>query len=517
MIGLLLAPLLFFQAPPPFTIGGTVVHSVTGAPLKKARVFLISSTRPGEVSNVVTGENGRFRFERLKQGKYSLWVERLGFVRQGYKARYLYQQYTTAVVVGENESTENLVFRMIPGGVISGHTTDSRGEAVQGLLVRAYRIVGTGSQKRAQASLTASTDDRGYYRIYALAAGTYVLALSGRSWRYESARDTVKSAYPVTFYPGTTNAEQAGMIRVEPGKEAQGDVVVNPVPAWRLQGTVAKSEHAGRLTVNLRALGPYGSIFYVADGVGVGGDRFTIEDVPVGQYVLMLWEDTTHIRAVRTLDVTNSDLEITVGDIPLPEVSVKVEMRGTPRNPTSPVLVGIRPLEGDLFYTRPVPAGTTVLFPPIPPGRYQIIVSQGRQLAVLSLTARGAVQKMGLLDVPESGAVEVSVVADATAAEVNGRVFRGEVTEAGVLVVLVPRTGWENVSTYRYDQSDSDGTFVWHGVGEGEYVMFAFEDGEPADYADPEVIRALLSKGRAVTVSGAADQNVRLELPAKIN
>lgn len=45
--------------------------------------------------------------------------------------------------------------------------------------------------------------------------------------------------------------------------------------------------------------------------------------------------------------------------------------------------------------------------------------------------------------------------------------------------------------------------------------MFAFEEGEPMDYADPEVIRALLPKAQSVSVGEGPRQTVTLELPAR--
>jgi hypothetical protein len=141
-----------------------------------------------------------------------------------------------------------------------------------------------------------------------------------------------------------------------------------------------------------------------------------------------------------------------------------------------------------------------------------VIVSQGRQLAILSLVARGAVLKSDLVDVPEAGVVDLSIVAGATAAEVAGKVVTGDRPESGVLVMLVPRTGWENVSTYRFDQTDSDGTFTLHGVAMGEYLIFAFDTGEPGDYSDPEAVRKLAPKGQLVTITGTAAPSVVIGL-----
>jgi hypothetical protein len=520
MISVLLLTALLYQPAPTFTIGGTVVHGTAGVPLNKVRVFLspsemVPSSRPGATLTFTTGPDGRFRFEGLAKGKYSLSAERLGFIRQAYKAHALYRQYSTAIAVGETESTENLTFPLIPGAIITGYATDQRGEPVPGLLVRAYRIVGVGQQRHATASPTGSTDDRGYYRIPSLAAGTYFLELSARNWRYAQAREPEPSAYPVTYYPGTTSPGEAGTVLAQAGKEARADVTVRSVPAVRISGTVSLADVKGRLSVNLLAKGPFGSRFYLADGINVGGNHFNIEGVPSGEYTLMLWEDLTHLRGLRTINLVAPEQQITLGDAPLPEVTATVELRGTPRNPRSQALVMLREVDGPTSLSRAIGVGGKVTFPPIEPGRYQILVSQGRQLAILSLSARGAASRSDLVDVPETGAVDLSIVADATAAELTGKVVTGDRPEAGALVLMVPRTGWENVSSYRFDQTDSDGTFTLRGVTSGEYLIFGFEGGEPGDYSDLEVVRKLVPKGRLVTFTGATTPDLVIGLTGR--
>jgi len=175
----MLLPLLFFQASSVFTVGGVVVNGTTNAPLNKTSVLLISHA--DETTNkrtVVTGPDGRFRFDGVAKGKYALAAERNGFVSQFYKQRSLYQPYASAIVTLENERTENIVFQLIPEGTITGYVKDLQGEPVRGMQVLAYRIAGPAGQKQAWTAPNGFTDDRGYYRIHSLAAGTYALVVS---------------------------------------------------------------------------------------------------------------------------------------------------------------------------------------------------------------------------------------------------------------------------------------------------------------------------------------------------
>ena len=51
----------------------------------------------------------------------------------------------------------------------------------------------------------------------------------------------------------------------------------------------------------------------------------------------------------------------------------------------------------------------------------------------------------------------------------------------------------------------------------GEYMMFAFEKVDSADYDDPAVIRQLLPGAHMLTVTGDAKQRVTLSLTGASN
>jgi hypothetical protein len=120
-LSLLLPLAFFFQSPRTFTIAGILVNGVTGAPIAKAKVSL------GSNPSIVTGPDGRFRFDGLEAGEYSLRAERLGYVTQAFGQRVLYTNFSSGIVVGENEPTQDLIFRMIPSSVIAGYVIDANG------------------------------------------------------------------------------------------------------------------------------------------------------------------------------------------------------------------------------------------------------------------------------------------------------------------------------------------------------------------------------------------------------
>ena len=78
------------------------------------------------------------------------------------------------------------------------------------------------------------------------------------------------------------------------------------------------------------------------------------------------------------------------------------------------------------------------------------------------------------------------------------------------MVVLVPKNPEGNRDLFRRDQSDLDGTFVFHRVVPGSYNVVAIENGWDLDWAQPEIIAAYAKRGVPVQVTDKADQNLTL-------
>ena len=78
------------------------------------------------------------------------------------------------------------------------------------------------------------------------------------------------------------------------------------------------------------------------------------------------------------------------------------------------------------------------------------------------------------------------------------------------MVVLVPKNPEGNHDLFRRDQSDLDGTFVFHHVVAGTYNVVAIENGWDLDWAQPEIIAAYARRGVPLLVTDKADQDLTL-------
>jgi protocatechuate 3,4-dioxygenase beta subunit len=467
--------------------------------------------------SMVTGADGKFRFEGVPAGKYRLSAERLGFTRQYYKERVLYAGYQSAVVTGEGLAGETLTFAMIPGSALTGKIVDQMGNPVEGLDVLAIRVSGSGTHRHVVRYQYGRTDDRGYYRIHSLSAGDYIVAMYA-AWSQPLQSEERAAAFPVTYHPGVGDPNAAQLVRLEPGKDTRVDATVQAVSAGTLTGEIYGAARPGS-QVSLSIVGPYGSNFGWGPRATVAkgpSEKFTyhFDNLPPARYALYLWEGA-HVAGQRDIEVRAGDNNVNLTESEPTRVSAKVLIHATAGRPVGNAVVALRRVGITGTYSRAIDADGKADMGIVSPGKYEVFVTNGRMFAMESVTARGAMVEGVNVEIPETGSVELNIVVDAAAAEVTGHTFRGSQPEAGMLALLVPKDGLDDIASYRIDQSDSDGSFVWHSVGRGEYLMFVLQEGEPGDYFDPVVVRSLLSQAFPLTIGDGPPPDVTLQVAEK--
>jgi hypothetical protein len=109
----------------------------------------------------------------------------------------------------------------------------------------------------------------------------------------------------------------------------------------------------------------------------------------------------------------------------------------------------------------------------------------------------------------------LSVSAVKGTAEIQGVVKRSGKPFAGAFVVLVPGDPDGKRDLFRRDQSDLDGTFVFHDVAPGAYTVVAIENGWDLDWAQPELIAAYAKLGVPVQVANKPAQHLNLSGPVE--
>ena len=208
-------------------ISGRVV-SDSGQPLAGATVTVRSGGAFSSGRNTVTNLEGNFQISGLDNALY--------FITAYYPA-YVGSLPSVDAPPPSYRVGDTVRIELVRGGVITGTVTNSSGEPVIGVRVRSFMIRDT-SGKSTKGMITLggerTTDDRGIYRIFGLAPGSYIVQAGGGGIQ-TSANPTDFDA--PTFAPSSTR-DTATEIQVRGGEESTVDIRYRGEPGRTVSGTV---------------------------------------------------------------------------------------------------------------------------------------------------------------------------------------------------------------------------------------------------------------------------------------
>jgi len=191
------------------TLSGRVVNE-SGQPLANAAVFVRVFNSAGPGRSTTADSEGKFQVNGLDPVAYLVSASVPAYVAAPRDP----EAQSTYYRVGDSVKLE-----LIKGGVITGTVTTFTGEPVVAVRVQAYMIRdGNGQPPRYDFSFKErSTDDRGIYRIYGLAPGTYIVSAGGGGSYSSSNMNPYDSDSP-TYAPGSTR-DTATQINVHAGED----------------------------------------------------------------------------------------------------------------------------------------------------------------------------------------------------------------------------------------------------------------------------------------------------------
>lgn len=192
-----------------------------------------------------TDQTGSYRIANLPAGTYKISPITPALVPAN---------QSEPVIVSEGEHVQDINVLLVPGGVITGKITDSRGEPLIGQYVTitpVYEQPGVVPSVFNRTPLMRvpspdnSTDDRGVYRAFGLPPGKYKVS-AGEGYGTNISREE-------TFYPSVTDAAKATIIEVTEGSETKDvDIALGrPVRKFSMGGRVVDGE-TGKPIPNLK-------------------------------------------------------------------------------------------------------------------------------------------------------------------------------------------------------------------------------------------------------------------------
>lgn len=480
-----------------YRISGVVVNAVTGRPLSQVHVLSAPDDGSSREVEITTAADGRFVFDGVPAGSWTLSAERRGFVRQKYGERSFYTTGAVSVVTGPAGVSENLTFRLKPPSAIRGKVIDENGEPVMGAFLQLLVQVPS-ARMLYFVRKTVATDDIGEYRIPDLPAiPCYLFVVVPLP--------EGGSGFAPQYYPNITDPRAATPIQLKPGEEFTADFTLR-----RGRGVSVEIEGSSGIDSELLLLitqGPQGS--EVAAGTLGPGSGRTFYHVLPGRYKLLIGDLKSTYSTSKWIEVGSEDLTVTLPFADPPEVTAKVRVVNGDPSLLRNALLQLSVFADAGQNTRPLGPDGTVVFPSMASGRYSVLLG-APQLYIKSVTARNARVVDGLVDLPESGPVQLEIVAAGDGARVKGKVRAGGKPVSGALVVLAPSRPSVNSGDYHAYQSDSDGTFDFRGVKPGDYTIFATGN-DQLEYGNRAVIEKYLAVGKPVKAEPNGSVELQLE------
>jgi hypothetical protein len=322
-------------------------------------------------------------------------------------------------------------------------------------------------------------------------------------------------AYPLTYYPGTSDPNGATPIVVESGQHASADISLAAVPAVhiRISNAVTDPSQGFGTNVMQKVLG--GATMPVPGQTSDFRDgELEVSGIPAGQYTFVMHgggagsmdrEKPIAVSSDAQIDLADASASPTISGIvrldtgePLPQfTAIRLSNHQGAAIGTGIDAKGKFEIEG----------GQNDLLP----GLYEITVASAANLLVKGISASGAKVSGREIEIGSNPVRMVITVSEAHG-RVDGTALRDGKPVAGAMIVLVPPDMEHSSSLVRRDQSDSDGTFSLFNVLPGKYTVVAIENGWSLLWLKHDVMEPYLKHGQPVEVTAGGRSKISVDV-----
>jgi hypothetical protein len=523
---------------------------------------------------LITGGDGQFVFRGLGRGSYIVTGTKPGYLPGGFGVMRP-EGSPQSVVLEEGQVRNDIVVRMFRYATIAGTVLDDTGEPMVGVAVRAMRraLIG-GTRSLSLSGTTATTDDRGIYRLSNLVPGEYTVAVSNvqaTAWAASTPANPAGApgtyfspdrrfvlqgatgplaalpdatgrlrAYTTTYFPASRTAAQATPILLKSGEERLGvDLTLSQLPTANIGGQVVSPNGvvesyalrmapidpgggAPEIEIAVATSGPDGSFMFV----GVPAGRYVLLTTRLGRPILVdgrpapeLTEPT--MWAALPVSVGDTDIRDLVVQVrPGPTFSGRIEYEGTlPPNAVGGANLTIESLDG-LRTVSTLSIGPTqdqFTTRGFPPGRYVLSATRSGSVVLKSAIANGVdiadtPIELGDRDIP---GIVVTFTDRPSSVEGTVRGPQGDAdATAAVLVFPSDPKYWQdygnNPRRLKSGRTTPKGTFGPITVPPGDYCVIAIAEDAAQEWQDPRTLEALARQASRVTIGDGQKATVQL-------
>jgi hypothetical protein len=516
------------------SIAGIVVKLAGSEPVGKASVHLQSMEDRTRAVSTVTNAGGRFELKGIDPGRYRLTVSRVGFVTQEYGQRKT-DDPGAVLSLRPGQELKDLLFRLVPSGVIAGRIFDEDGEPLPSVNVTAAREVYSDGKRALAMGATVETNDLGEYRLFGLSPGRYFVSAVYPRWsRFAGNEDSGGSesdqqGYAKMYYPGTADAGKAISIDLKGGEEVPSiEILLRKVLTYRIRGRVYNQiTHKPGTGTNVLLMPKTNRREWDSvqpANVEKQDGSFDVPEVLPGSYVLTaFWFDEGKIYSTRMpVEVGNADLDgVAVTIAPGMNITGQIIWDGKPALEKDELTVRPKPVDLNLGFqgSARVTQGNFFTLKDIGEGTYHAEVAGESKDCYIKDVQYGASSALeDGFKVVRGAPVALEITISSHGARVQGAVTDADGLPAvGVWVVLVPEEKYRaQHRLFKTLSTDQYGHFDLRGISPGEYKLFSWEEVEMGAWEDSEFLKPFEEKGGKIALQEGDQKMLNLvTIPTK--
>ncbi len=524
-----LTALLLCAQGPRHLVTGAVNNAVTGEPVRRALVQMYGQTQ----GSVLTGPDGRFRFEDVPEGQVLFTLQKPGFFdSRSVQTSEWVNQSQTSFRIGSGRNDFQL--KLYPSARIVGHITDQEGEPLENVTVQVMLEQIIQGRKQWQNRNGSSTDEDGAFRIDELIPGRYIVFSGGHvlpaaSWNERS------EVSPPMYYPDAVDLASAQAFDLQPGQEFRADFHLPKERAYRVTAQVAGVPANAGIGASLENASGQPAFF---DGVHFDQKlgQFIAPAIPSGRWTVILsggnrqgqllearqeiTVDHADVSGVQLLLHRDVSIPITVNhpvnQANIPPLATGENLATFPNSNLQAQLIPADSSRPNRYFAMLQGNPPAFAFFNTPPGKYRLNVQGFGNECLESATYGGVDLTRDYLVVsPDASAQPVTINMRSDCPTLQVAVRPGEHPADGAFVLLVPSSSFADpvvqpVSMAPPGTAGSSVGSTQFTLSPGSYQVFAFSRVEGLEYANPEALRAYPSQ--SVTLEAGQKMDLTVDL-----